>query len=176
MSTTARLCRLGPSHPFRLFQCELTTPRSAHKNKVGGVILGARNSKHLPHVVRAARLVLTRSELDEIDRFLRSRANPPRPPFFGLERDRDGPHGRIMRYELNLVGTSAHLAELRRRVEHHEVNGATQWPLPRDREAFARQLYDEALAFPDSALTAPEVDILACLRERLAEASTALAS
>jgi aryl-alcohol dehydrogenase-like predicted oxidoreductase len=68
--------------------------------QVAGAIVGARYAEHLPD-----NLAVFRFALDEADRaaFAGLLARHPGPPgdFYALERDRHGPHGRIMKYELN---------------------------------------------------------------------------
>ncbi|MFM8603190.1 MAG: aldo/keto reductase, partial [Gemmatimonadota bacterium] len=67
---------------------------------VAAVIAGARDSSHLTDTVAGATLQLTEADQAAIDAFL---AEMPAPPgdVYELERDRDGRHGRIMRYNLN---------------------------------------------------------------------------
>ena len=65
---------------------------------VAAVIVGARNSAHLAQNVRIGALALTAQDLAEIA------AVPARVPegdCYALERDRDGRHGRIIKYNLN---------------------------------------------------------------------------
>ena len=66
---------------------------------VAAVILGARYADRLRHTLRVFSLVL-----DEDDRraigAVQARACGPSGPVYGLERDRDGRHGRIMKYGL----------------------------------------------------------------------------
>ena len=66
---------------------------------VGAVILGARYADRLPQTLPVFSLAL-----DEDDRraihAVQARATGPTGPVYGLERDRLGPHGRIMRYGL----------------------------------------------------------------------------
>jgi aryl-alcohol dehydrogenase-like predicted oxidoreductase len=67
---------------------------------VAGAIVGARYAEHLPD-----NLAVFRFALDEADRAaiaaLLARHPGPQGDFYALERDRTGPHGRIMKYELN---------------------------------------------------------------------------
>jgi aryl-alcohol dehydrogenase-like predicted oxidoreductase len=67
---------------------------------VAAVIAGARDSSHLADTVAGATLQLTADDHAAIDAFL---AETPVPPgdVYELERDREGRHGRIMRYNLN---------------------------------------------------------------------------
>jgi aryl-alcohol dehydrogenase-like predicted oxidoreductase len=67
---------------------------------VGAVIAGARNRAHLADTLAAESLVLSAQDHARLDAHL---AEQPVPPgdVYALERDRDGRHGRIMRYNLN---------------------------------------------------------------------------
>lgn len=71
------------------------------KPMVAGVIVGARNSSHLPRLQKLDSITLNNQDLKEISEVL-SRAQGPTGPVFGLERDRQGIHGKIMKYNLNL--------------------------------------------------------------------------
>ncbi|MEO0338941.1 MAG: aldo/keto reductase [Bacteroidota bacterium] len=70
------------------------------KEQVGGVIIGARNRKHLEKYKQIFTFSLSTQDLNEIDIFL-GKANGPKGPFYALERDKEGRHGRIMKYNLN---------------------------------------------------------------------------
>jgi aryl-alcohol dehydrogenase-like predicted oxidoreductase len=67
---------------------------------VRAVIVGARNASHLAATTAALSLALTDEEQARITAHL---ADQPIPPgdVYELERDRDGRHGRIMRYNLS---------------------------------------------------------------------------
>jgi len=66
------------------------------------VIVGARYARHLPRLLKALGLSLDDADRAVIDG-VRSRASGPTGPVYGLERDKDGRHGRIMKYNLNDV-------------------------------------------------------------------------
>ena len=70
------------------------------KSNVGGIIVGARNIKHLDSLQRINNFNLTPQDLERITIVL-SRAKGPLGPFYVLERDKEGPHGSIMKYNLN---------------------------------------------------------------------------
>jgi aryl-alcohol dehydrogenase-like predicted oxidoreductase len=72
---------------------------------VASVIVGARNRAHLAATMAAARVVLTDAERARLAAYLETMPVPPG-DVYELERDRHGPHGRIMRYELNTEGTT----------------------------------------------------------------------
>lgn len=67
---------------------------------VGAVIAGARNRRHLADTLAAATLHLSASATARLAAFLTDQPIPPG-DVYELERDRDGRHGRIMRYNLN---------------------------------------------------------------------------
>ena len=67
---------------------------------VAALIVGARNSKHIASFSGLDRIALEPSDVDLIRQFLN--ANPgPKGPVYHLERDKEGKHGSIMRYNLN---------------------------------------------------------------------------
>lgn len=67
---------------------------------VGAVIAGARNRDHLADTLAVESLVLSAHDHARLEAHL---ADQPVPPgdVYALERDREGRHGRIMRYNLN---------------------------------------------------------------------------
>lgn len=66
---------------------------------VAGVIVGARHAGHLQDTLQLASLVLSAQDRREIDAIL-AQARGPKGEVYALERDRNGPHGRIMKYNL----------------------------------------------------------------------------
>ena len=71
---------------------------------VGAVIVGARSRVHLAHTLAALTVNLTPSDLSEINQIL-VRSTGPLGGVYSLERDHQGLHGRIMRYNLNTSAT-----------------------------------------------------------------------
>jgi aryl-alcohol dehydrogenase-like predicted oxidoreductase len=67
---------------------------------VAGIIIGARNSQHLEKIKKIGSFKLEAEDLQKI-RSVVDKAHGPQGPVFGLERDRTGPHGEIMKYNLN---------------------------------------------------------------------------
>jgi aryl-alcohol dehydrogenase-like predicted oxidoreductase len=67
---------------------------------VAAAIVGARHAGHLEHTRRAIDLQLTDADRDEIGAAIAG-ASGPAGDVYALERDREGVHGRIMRYNLN---------------------------------------------------------------------------
>ncbi len=70
------------------------------KPGVAGIIVGARNTRHLHNLKKIFDISLTAADVRLIDD-LKSRYPGPQGPFYALERIKDGPHGRIMKYNLN---------------------------------------------------------------------------
>jgi len=68
--------------------------------QVAAVISGATRLGQMPRNVQAFSFVLSPEERTRI-RALLDEAPGPLGDVFELERDRDGPHGRIMKYDLN---------------------------------------------------------------------------
>jgi aryl-alcohol dehydrogenase-like predicted oxidoreductase len=67
---------------------------------VAAVIVGARNRDHLASNLAIAEIRLTETDQAEIEAVL-SQANPLEGDVYTLERDREGRHGSIMKYNLN---------------------------------------------------------------------------
>jgi aryl-alcohol dehydrogenase-like predicted oxidoreductase len=67
---------------------------------VAAVIVGARNRDHLRSNLAIADIRLTETDQAEINAVL-SQANPLEGDVYTLERDREGRHGSIMKYNLN---------------------------------------------------------------------------
>jgi len=67
---------------------------------VAGVIVGARSRAHLKSNLAISDLLLTAEDQARIDEVL-ARATPLPGDVYALERDRTGPHGAIMKYNLN---------------------------------------------------------------------------
>jgi aryl-alcohol dehydrogenase-like predicted oxidoreductase len=67
---------------------------------VAGAIVGARYAEHLPDNLAIFRFALDAEDRAAIAALL-ARHPGPQGEFYALERDRTGPHGRIMKYELN---------------------------------------------------------------------------
>lgn len=68
--------------------------------QVAAAIVGARYARHLPMTLETFAFRLDDDDLRAIGRIL-DRANGPSGPVYGLEGDRSGRHGRIMKYNLN---------------------------------------------------------------------------
>ncbi len=82
---------------------DIATVASRHvldRKGVAAVIVGARNRTHLPQNLAIGALQLTEADRAAIDAVLAERQGPAG-DVYTLERDRDGRHGSIMKYNLN---------------------------------------------------------------------------
>ena len=70
------------------------------KAHVAGVIIGARNLDHLAQLQKLTTFSLSQDDLLQIE-LLVAEAPGPSGPFYALERNKEGKHGRIMKYNLN---------------------------------------------------------------------------
>lgn len=92
------LARIGNRHGVTL--SSVATRWVLQQPQVAAAIVGARYARHLPKTLEVFRFRLDDSDLAEISAFL-DKAPGPQGPVFALERDRNGRHGRIMKYNLN---------------------------------------------------------------------------
>jgi len=67
---------------------------------VAAAIVGATNTAHLAQHRTVSELVLSGEDVHDID-VVRAQRRGPSGEVYAIERDRDGPHGRIMKYTLN---------------------------------------------------------------------------
>lgn len=70
------------------------------RSKVAAVIIGARNRRHLAKLQQLFTFELSESDLAAIEAMVQG-STGPKGPVYDLERDKDGKHGRIMKYNLN---------------------------------------------------------------------------
>jgi aryl-alcohol dehydrogenase-like predicted oxidoreductase len=68
--------------------------------QIGAVIIGARAASHLEENISVFDFTLDSEDIDAI-RAVTARRRGPYGDVFDLERVKDGPHGSIMRYNLN---------------------------------------------------------------------------
>ena len=68
--------------------------------QVAGAIVGARYARHLPQTLEVFDVTLDAEDRAAIDAVL-AQAAGPNGPVYGLEGDREGRHGKIMKYNLN---------------------------------------------------------------------------
>jgi aryl-alcohol dehydrogenase-like predicted oxidoreductase len=99
------LQRVGERHGLGI--AETAIKYILRKPSVAGVIAGTRHGGHLDRLKRIGGFDLHHEDLKEIDSVV-SRASGPVGPVFGLERDREGAHGSIMKYNLNRIDRPDH--------------------------------------------------------------------
>ena len=92
------LNRVGQRHGVPL--SAVATRWVLDQPRVAAAIVGARYARHLPQTLQVFDFALTDADRAEIAAVLDQSAGPSG-PVFGLESDRNGPHGRIMKYNLN---------------------------------------------------------------------------
>ncbi|OEK00401.1 aldo/keto reductase [Roseivirga sp. 4D4] len=79
---------------------EVASQYILQKPMVAGVIIGARNKSHLQRLEQLTQFQLSTDDVFGIREFI-SHCPGPKGPVYDLERDKEGKHGRIMRYNLN---------------------------------------------------------------------------
>jgi len=72
------------------------------RDQVGGVIIGTRDSKHIQENAGVFQFSLTPADYTAIEEIISQRKGPAG-DVFDIERIKDGPHGSIIRYNLNQV-------------------------------------------------------------------------
>jgi len=98
------LREIGDAHDASIAQVAIAYTLA--QPAVAGVIVGAsRRPGRMREAAGAAVVDLSEAEIRRI-RSLADAAPGPAGPVFGLERDREGPHGRIMKYDLHSGGGS----------------------------------------------------------------------
>jgi aryl-alcohol dehydrogenase-like predicted oxidoreductase len=90
------------AHSHRVSITNVATRYIMEREQVGGVIIGARDSKHVNENSQLFDFTLTATDYHAIERVISQRKGPPG-DVFDIERIKDGPHGSIMRYNLNQV-------------------------------------------------------------------------
>ena len=84
---------------------EVATRYVLQQAAVSAVIIGARNARHLRGMQKIAGLKLAAAEVAKIQSVINEGKAVPG-DVYDIERDRDGPHGRIMKYNLNQSASS----------------------------------------------------------------------
>jgi aryl-alcohol dehydrogenase-like predicted oxidoreductase len=94
----ATLGSIGRRHGVSL--ASVATRWVLDQPQVAAAIVGARYARHLPQTLEVFRLTLDAADHAAINAVL-AQASGPNGPVFALEGDRNGRHGRIMKYNLN---------------------------------------------------------------------------
>ena len=97
-SLLATLKSIGDRHGVAL--SSVATRWVLDQPQVAAAIVGARYARHLPQTLEVFRLALDDADRAAIAAIL-AQASGPDGPVYGLEGDRSGRHGRIMKYNLN---------------------------------------------------------------------------
>jgi aryl-alcohol dehydrogenase-like predicted oxidoreductase len=92
------LKRIGDKHGVAL--SAVATRWVLDQPGVAAAIVGARYAAHLHEQLQVFRFRLDAQDLDALEALL-SQCRGPQGDTYALERDREGPHGRIMKYNLN---------------------------------------------------------------------------
>jgi aryl-alcohol dehydrogenase-like predicted oxidoreductase len=88
------------AHEYDVGIGEVAAQYILQKPCVAGVIIGARNTKYLGNLKKLKNFTIDEEDLQAIDGVIK-RSLGPSGPVYGLERDREGRHGQIMKYNLN---------------------------------------------------------------------------
>jgi aryl-alcohol dehydrogenase-like predicted oxidoreductase len=100
--------RIGAAHEVSLSSVAIRY--ILDQPQVSAAIVGARYAKYLDETLEVFRLSLTPEDHNQIKTKIDA-SNGPSGPVYGLERDRTGRHGRIMKYNLNTAPQDKILAE-----------------------------------------------------------------
>lgn len=92
------LKNIAEKHDVKI--AEVAAQYVLQQKAVSAVIVGARNSRHLQSLKKLARLRLEASEIQQIQSIIGQGLAVPG-DVYDIERDQHGPHGRIMKYNLN---------------------------------------------------------------------------
>lgn len=85
---------------YKVGIAEIATKYILQKKQVAAAIIGARNAHHLKKILQLQGFHLSPEDLQQIQNII-AQAKGPKGPFYELERDKNGKHGRIMKYNLN---------------------------------------------------------------------------
>lgn len=96
--TLRELSRIAHKHQVGI--AEVASRFMLQEPLVAGVIIGARNQQHLKKIQVLDGFSLDAEDMAAIHALI-ARAKGPSGPVFGLERDKTGKHGSIMKYNLN---------------------------------------------------------------------------
>ena len=97
------LHRIADSHQVSI--TNIATRYIMEQDQVGGIIIGARDAKHISENAILFNFQLNPEDYQAIEEVISLRKGPPG-DVFDIERIKDGPHGSIMRYNLNQVDAS----------------------------------------------------------------------
>jgi len=93
-----QLRRIADAHGVDI--ASVATKAVLRRRAVAAAIVGATSTRHLLAHQQVSAFELTDAEWDELEQFTATSPGPAG-DVYQLERDRNGPHGRIMKYDLN---------------------------------------------------------------------------
>ena len=97
-SLLAKLHEIAEKHKVGI--AEVAARYILQKPQVGGIIIGARNRNHLEKLLKIESFTLDQADTSAIEE-ITQKSTGPAGPVYDLERDKNGSHGAIMRYNLN---------------------------------------------------------------------------
>lgn len=92
------LYNIGLKHNQQI--AEVAAKYILQKDNVAAIIVGARNNAHIRKLQNLSSFTLDVEDLNLISEIIQT-ANGPSGPFYALERNKEGKHGAIMKYNLN---------------------------------------------------------------------------
>ena len=90
----------GIAEKYEVGIAEVASRYILQKPRVAGVIIGARNANHLKRLTALSHFQLDERDLARLNDFIQS-GPKPEGAVYTLERDKEGKHGSIMKYNLN---------------------------------------------------------------------------
>jgi aryl-alcohol dehydrogenase-like predicted oxidoreductase len=94
------VCLKAVADKHRVGLAEVAIKYVLQKQLVAGAIVGARNSKHMEKIKKLKTFELDRHDLNDINGVI-SKSKGPKGNVYELERQKDGKHAKIMRYNQN---------------------------------------------------------------------------
>jgi aryl-alcohol dehydrogenase-like predicted oxidoreductase len=93
------VCLKNVANRYKVGIAEVATKYILQKQLVAGAIIGARNSRHLEKIQKVKTFELDKHDLNAINAVI-SKSKGPKGGVYELERQKDGKHAKIMRYNL----------------------------------------------------------------------------
>ncbi len=94
------VCLKSAADKYLVGIAEVAVKYILQKQLVAGAILGARNSKHIDRIKQIKTFQLDQQDLKQINKVI-SKSKGPRGNVYALERQKNGKHAKIMRYNQN---------------------------------------------------------------------------
>lgn len=93
-------CLKAAADKYNVGIAEIAVKYILQKHQVAGAIVGARNSRHINKFKRLKAFDLDKQDLEDINAVI-SKSIGPKGDVYDMERQKDGKHAKIMRYNLN---------------------------------------------------------------------------